>query len=260
MLEGQKIPTYKQISTKNSLDSDKYKILKKIPIIDFKVDKSIGSSYVNDFGADKIKIRQDLYDKLLNIKNIINYFDIPLTCELIVPSLRKEDNISNFGRVGLEIKLNSNSGLNKISNYENDDYYISPYSFINNKKFRIYGNARRKNVFYTGKYQPYKKIYDVYDIRQSYNITNPKIIQIHKYLLDITNIFEDNGFKQNTPNRSFFDKSIVEESFWNTWFYIPNNIKIGDKYELLLETVYDKKIIEQNKLLSDLTWDGYEYR
>ncbi len=242
-------------TSKNTLSDGKSDIAK-LRLIDFSVDyaKSIENSLKK--GDRKIKIREDLYNNLMNIKSILNLYGIPLSCIAFDISADNQK-ISHLAKVGLEIHLNENAGLRIGSNLKFDDYYVGPdymHPIADGHKLKVYGYITKKPYTEHNIYKPINNVIDVYDIRETYRVNKPQIKKIFKPLLDITKIFEDHGFRQPPPESEFILKSDISKSNWNV-FYNPNKIKIGNTYKEILSTVYDNKG-EYVWLEEDLIWDG----
>lgn len=228
----------------------------KYSIFDFKVDQPVYNTYAGYKSAESIKIRQDIASDLYAIKNHLNIFGVPLSCHIVIPNLNYS-NISDFARVGLEVKLFSEISLQKNSSYENDDYFIGPQNLNYTKRLNVYGLTRKDSDMEEVKYFPKKDIYNIYEIKHTYGTNKPRIKRIYKSLLNITKIFYDYGFSQPEPEEDFFEKSIPEKSNWN--IFIKNiNLKIGTPYKQLLETVYERN---NNKiwLEPDKYWDGEKF-
>lgn len=225
----------------------------------FKVDQSTSKVNSTKLGTNSIIVRQDLINDLTSIKNILNSYGIPLSCDFINISI-DNDNISDIARLGLEINLNSFSALTTKSDLWNDDYFVGP-DF--NKphgvgyKLKVYAQCRNSNPDKNTRYTQLQHPVDVYDIRSTYSIYPPKIKKLFKPLIDLTQIFGDHGFKQHQPNKQFFYKSDNLESNWFA-FYKPFKINIGDTYLQHLSKVYDNnnESIWQNK---ELKWDGEKF-
>ena len=110
-------------------------------------------------------------------------YDSQLTCEAFRVSI-DDTNLSLFGRVGLEVRLNREAGMTKKSTLEVDDYFIGPdYNkpFSGFYKPRVYGLVRKSALVLTGFYYPIiYKPFDVYDIRETYLKEPPRIKKIFK--------------------------------------------------------------------------------
>ena len=231
----------------------------KMLLVDFDVDKSTGVRSNTSLGANSIKIREDLVPDLKKIKQILNKYNIPLTCESYNVSLTNNF-ISHLAKVGLEIKLNFNSALTPNSDLEIDDYFIGPdYSFPigNGYKLIVYGNIKRMVPAAPEDYVESKKIIDVYDARNLNPNGAPKIKKIFKNVLNITKLFERNNFLTVLPKQDLFLYSDLKSSNWNIFQKQPKIVK-GYTYKELLETVYynnNEPIWKQQ----DLIWDGNKF-
>lgn len=254
-LNRQKIIKNKIINKKQNISNDQN--INKISIIDFDVDLSEYSSNRGEFGSSKIKIRKDILEKLKSIKNILNNYGIPLTCDLVTPNLNNSD-LSVFAQTGLEIRINFYSALNPSNILENNDFFVDNYSSLRDDKLRIYGNCRKKYLFSIDTYQPVKKIYNVYGIVKEDKNFFLKKVKIYKTLLDITKIFEDFGFRHLPPDPNFFKENNVKKSNWNIFQYIPSTLIVGSTEKDLLKTVYYES--DNNIWLGpEKYWDGEKF-
>lgn len=211
----------------------------------------------NKRGTKSIKVREDISNDIQNIKSILNFYEIPLSCMPYDINI-KNNNLSYFGKVGLEVALNLFATLTQESSINRDDYFVGPdYSkpLGNGYKLKIYGNVRRK--FQHEKYRYEEKIIDIYDIKETYLINKPNIKKIFKPVIDITKIFEDHGFIQKSPMLDFFEKSDNNKSNWNI-FYKPSKFIIGYTYRELLDTVYDLKKFPYLEI-PNMKWDGHRF-
>lgn len=207
-------------------------------------------------GSTRLKVREDIANDILKIKDVLNAFQIPLS---VLPSdVRLESKeLSLLGRLGLEVVLNRWMGLSDDSNINTDDYLIGPDY---NKKLavgyglKIYGRCGQIVNVPTGKYQPIYEPIEVYSVRNTVNAKQPDIVKINIPVLDITQIFEDYGFRQALPKATFFKYSKLEDANWNI-FQKPSKIIKGYTYREALETVYyvDNNSIWNNK---PLVWNG----
>ena len=227
-------------------------------LVNFETDFSKFNQTDLKMGAKTIKIREDIKPDLNAIKQYINNYDIPFTCEKLDLSLDNKK-ISHLSRVGLEIRLNQYSGLVTNGDYEYNDYYIGPdYSKPNGNfyKLKVYGNVRRNMPFFD-KYPSFTREIDIYDISSTYLKSAPKIKKIFKPLIDISKIFEDYGFLQEEANSEFFYNSDNLKSNWFI-FYKPSKIKVGYSYKELLATVYE----DNNETIwkeANLFWNGKKF-
>lgn len=224
-------------------------------LTDFETDQIKYSLLKTESGASTIKVREDLVPALRNIKNILNSYDIPLSCNSQNISIDSE-NISDLARVGLEISLNRNAALTKVKNPDFSDYYVAPHPVIQNK-LKLYATVYRPITFLNIKYKPFRKPLYVYDIRETYGIKPPSLVRIFKNLLDISQIFEDYGFINTPPHKDFFSYSDNIKSNWFS-FYNPLKINIGYTYKELLSTVYDNNG-ESIWLSQNRSWDGERF-
>jgi hypothetical protein len=231
----------------------------KLLLVNFTVDKAKGVRTDLNLGSSTIKVREDIYSDLSKIKQELNKYDIPLTCLGYNPSL-VDKNQSLLARVGLEIQLNISAGLTKKMNLVTDDYYIGPdYSnpISGGYKLKIYGIAKKNLLYNDSKYGVKTEVIDVYDIRETYNKSPPKILKIKKTFLELDKIFEDFNFKHLDPKPNFFRYSDVEASNWNIFQNLSKIVK-GYTYNNLLLTVYfeNKETIWNNPTL---IWDGSKF-
>jgi murein DD-endopeptidase MepM/ murein hydrolase activator NlpD len=242
-------------ATNGSLPVNRPKML----LVDFPVDKSEGIRDTNKLGAKQIVIREDLVKDVTLIKEKLNQYNIPLTCESLEISLKNE-NISLLAKVGLEINLNRNSALTTRNNLVVDDYFVGPdYSspLGNGYKLIVYGNVKRNIDYYDEQFRPEKKVIDVYDARERNANGTLKIKKILKNVLNITELFEKNGFIAVLPRQDFFNNGDIAKSNWNK-FQKPAKITVGYTYNELLQTVY-RKNNEPIWRLPDIKWDGSKF-
>lgn len=243
------------ISTNKSPPINRPKML----LVELDVDQSAGSRLNKNVGAKKIKIREDIKADILKIKEQLNRYNIPMTCETIDIKLNNNF-ISLLAKVGLEVRLNINSALTKNNDLDIDDYFIGPdYSnpLGNGYKLIVYGNVKKDSRLYGVENIQKKQIIDVYDGRQLSNSGPPKIKKIFKNVINITNLFEELGFKAVLPRQEFFLYSDVTKSNWNI-FQKPSKIVKGYSYKELLYTVYYNNN-EPIWKLPDLMWDGDKF-
>lgn len=226
---------------------------KKFNIIKFATDESKGSVFSKEPESKFIYIRNDIYDSLSQIKQFLNNYDIPLSCEYIDVSL-ENNNIDDFQRLGLCISLNTSTGLNNQSSYDNDDYFVGP---LEKDSIQVYGLVRRDINIYKNKLSPVKDIYKIYSIKETYRNNKPNIINVYKNFINITNLFYSFGFYQIKPEKMFFEKSIYEKSNWNK-FYKTLYLKDGQSYKDLLKETYTKN----NSIVwsqPDRYWNGSKF-
>jgi len=228
-------------------------------LTDFAVDFATGVRIDKYLGSNKILVREDTLADLSEIKDILNRYNIALTCNAEDINLIN-NKITFFSKIGLEINLNKYAGLSLINNLETDDYFVGPdynYKIGNGYKLNVYGNVKRKINYSDIQYKPEKKIIDVYDGRSLNPNGPPKVKKILKNVINITQIFEDYGFKQVLPKQDFFLFSNIDNS---NWFKFQNvkKIKKGDSYKDLLNTVYKNngEAIWKEK---DFIWDGEKF-
>ncbi len=233
--------------------------LPKLSLIQFEVDYAKGVPIDRNIGSRTIKIREDLKNDLLNIKQILNDYNIPFTCiGQDIDLLNK--NISLLAKVGLEIRLNPWSGLSLYSNLEADDYFIGPdysHPLGNGYKLIVYGNVKRNLRYFNKKYVPEKKIIEVYDAKRLNTNSAPSIKKIFKSVINVTKIFEDHGFISVLPKQEFFLYSDLSKSNWNI-FQKSSKIIKGYSYKELLSTVYENNN-ESIWSLPDVKWDGNKF-
>jgi len=173
----------------------------------------------------------------------------------------RNKNISKLGMVGLEIKLNPYAGLTSALNENTDNYYVGPdtsYQTNNLPKLKIYGNVRKKIIKEHEKYKIINKPIEIYDLKDTFKQTKPKIVKIFRPVIDISKIFENYGFFTKEPEREFYNFSDNSKSNWNI-FYKPLKISIGDTYKKTLLTVYSETT-DAIWRFSDLKWDGQDFR
>jgi len=229
-------------------------------LMNFTPDLSSSSLNYANRGSRDIRLREDIISDIQSIKNILNYYDIPLSLIGQDINLRNKF-ISKFAMVGLEVALNKFCGLNEYLDLEKDDYYTGPdQSYLKNDKFKlkIYGNVRKKIIKEHEKYKIINKPVEVYDLKETLNKSEPKIVKIFKPIIDITEIFENHGFIDVKPQKDFFTNSIIKESYWNL-FYKPSKIMIGDTYRSVLLTVH-KETNDPIWRFSNLKWDGEDFK
>lgn len=231
----------------------------RMALVDFPVDQAIGVKFINKIGAKLIKVREDIVPDLLIIKEKLNQYNIPLTCEFIDSKLNS-NNISLLAKVGLEINLNINSALTLDNNLETDDYFVGPnysYPVGNGYKLIIYANVRRNLDYYNEAIKPKKEIIEVYDIKNKNLNGSLKTKKILKNIINLTELFENYGFIPVLPKQEFFLTGDILKSNWNI-FQKPSKIVLGYSYKELLSTVY----INNNEpiwRLPELKWDGNKF-
>ncbi len=232
----------------------------KLSLVEMNVDYSIGVDDYSNKGSSKILLREDIMPDVDKVKNILNSFGIPLTCNALDLDLNNK-NVSKISKTGLEVNLNYEAGLSVHSNYINDDYYIGPdYNrpLGNGYFLKVYGLSRKNPYFNNTGYNILYKELDVYDIRESYMKKIPKIKKIFKPVIDITKIFEDHGFINKKPQKEFIYKSDNLKSNWYI-FYKTDKISFGAPFKEVLSIVYDNngEYIWTEK---DTYWDGDDFK
>jgi murein DD-endopeptidase MepM/ murein hydrolase activator NlpD len=230
----------------------------RLSIVNFDADFSKSAALTNKKGSKIIKIREDLLTDLIKVKNILNDYNISFTLEEQAPSINNND-ISLLAKVGLEIKLNPNAGLNEQSNLNLDDYLIGPdYSkpIGAGYKLKVYTPIRRDIDVFDKTFLPENLMLDIYDVRETYLKKSPKIIKINKKVFDLTKILESLGFVQVLPKQEFFKFSDYKKSNW-FFFQKPSKLIKGYTYNELLSTVYTNngEAAWNNKLV----WDGSRF-
>ena len=228
----------------------------KLKLVLLETDMPTGIKKTLRLGSTRLKVREDIASDITKIKDILNAFQIPLS---VLPNDIRLDNkeLSLLGRLGLEIVLNKWLGLADDSNLNTDDYLIGPdynRKLATGYALKIYGRCKQIVSVPTGKYQPIYEPITVYNIKNTVNVAPPEIVKVNIPVLDITQIFEDHGFRQALPRGTFFRYSIVDDANWNI-FVKPSKITKGYTYREALETVYyvDNSSIWNNK---PLVWNG----
>jgi hypothetical protein len=217
------------------------------------VDQSYGSKETFKKGSTTIRTREDIASDIQQIKNILNNYNIPLTCQVININLDLNNKISLLARVGLEIQLNQNAGF---VDPKSDDYIIGPdlsKPIGNGYALKVYGRVRRNLLNLDIDYRPENSIINIYDTSG----LTPRISQIRENVLDITKIMSDFGFAAVLPRQEFFVNNTKEKSNWFI-FQKPSLIKKGYSYKELLSTVYDNNN-EPIWQLADMYWDGARF-
>lgn len=260
IIEKQSIPTAQifSLDEKNNHANDGRSI-SYLSLKNMDVDQSTSKVNYSKLGARSILIREDIIGDLLSIKNIVNSYGIPFSCIFLDIKLKNEY-ISDMARLGLEMHLNHESGMTKKSDLHNDDYFVGPdfnKPYGNGYRLKVYAQCRKSNPDKTVKYKQILEPIHVYDIRQTYGHHQPKLKKIFKPVLDLTNIFEDHGFKQPPPDKEFIWRSNNLNSNWYI-FYKPNKINIGDTYTEHLSKLY-KNNNEPIWLNKNLKWDGEKF-
>lgn len=243
------------MSTNNSTPVNRPRML----LVELDVDQSTGIRINKNVGAKKVKVREDIKPDLLKIKEELNRYNIPMSCDVIDIKLNSTT-ISLLAKVGLEIRLNVNSALTPNNDLDIDDYFVGPdYSqpLGNGYKLIVYGNVKKDSRLYGIKNIQEKQIIDVYDGRVLMNNGAPKIKKILKNVINITKLFEDAGFIPVLPKQEFFLFSDISKSNWNI-FQKPSKIVKGYSYKELLSTVYydnGEPVWKQPNLI----WDGNKF-
>ena len=250
-------------STPDSLESSPASIPVTSPrmlLVDLKTDFNIYSSSDSKRGSKNIKIREDLYDNLVKIKEILNYFAIPFATQYLDVSIKNEK-LSYLGRLGLEFNFNSNATLTPDTNINFADYIIAPNfsrSIYNNGyELQLWGRVRstadRKSIL---GYSLEKRELSVYDISRSYKDgKQPEIFEIQGSFLNITKILNDHGFYHASPKYDFFKTSDYTKSNWSI-IQSYNRLQVGQTYEEALKKVYIKDRNLSWIGSSDKVWNG----
>lgn len=227
-------------------------LLKKI-----ETDLSNSVTLNNKRGSRYILAREDIYNDLIQIKSILNNFNIPFSCDFLDINLNNE-NLSTFGRLGLEIRLNNNLAISNTQIIVNkNEFFVGPnYSkpVGNGYELNVYGVVNKTFNTTQLKYEFKSEVLDVYNIKNNFG-KPPKIEKILKNYLNITKIFEDYGFVHVLPRQDFFANSSPESSNWNI-FYKPSKLIKGLSYKEALGSVYE---IKNNTSIANLIWDGKRF-
>jgi murein DD-endopeptidase MepM/ murein hydrolase activator NlpD len=226
----------------------------KLKFVEFGVDFAESADEVYKMGANSISVREDIYDDLASIKDILNGYGIPFSCERIDTSL--DSNRSLMSKLGLEINLNQRMTLWPGLNPNAYDFYVGPDK--NRPGFcRIYGKCKRNIQLLNAKYTPQKGLTEIYNIANTYKVGPPLIEKTEALLLDVTKIFEDHGFLPVEQGINFIKFSQHDESNWYR-FYKPSRLVKGSTLFEALETIYDRdnKQIWYNK---NYIWDGKRF-
>lgn len=242
-------------ASNNSKPTNRPKLLLK----DFIVDKANGIRTTAYVGSKSIRVREDLIPDLTLIKEKLNQYNIALTCEDQDIKLIN-DKLTLLGKVGLEVRLNPKAALFSENNLDIDDYFVGPdYNspIGNGYKLIVYGNVRRNIKYFDEIYVPEKKVIEVYDPKALSPNGPPKLKKIFKSVINITKLFEDQGFKSINPSQEFFLYSNLEKSNWNI-FQKPAKITVGYSYKELLSTVYYDNG-ESVWKTPDIKWDGNKF-
>jgi hypothetical protein len=231
----------------------------KLKIVDFKTDMPNGIKMNSRTGSFKIKAREDIVLHLQQIKGILNAYGVPLNCEYIDARLENKE-ASLLGRVGLQVNLNFWAALSPDMNINTDDYFVGPdYSkpIGDNYALKVYAKCNKVSTDIDFIADVIYESVDIYNIKQSINISEPVIIKTSVPLIDLTKLFEDRGFVHALPKKSFFKFSDTTSSNWNV-FQTPSKIAVGYTYKELLKTVYD---IDNNSIWTsqDKTWNGSRF-
>lgn len=211
----------------------------------------------NKRGSRYILVREDIYNDLIQIKSILNNFNIPFSCDFLDINLNNE-NLSTFGRLGLEIRLNNNLAISNTQIIVNkNEFFVGPnYSkpVGNGYELNVYGVVNKTFNTTQLKYEFKSEVLEVYNIKNNFG-KPPKIEKILKNYLNITKIFEDYGFVHVLPRQDFFANSSPESSNWNI-FYKPSKLTKGLSYKEALGSVYE---IKNNTSIANLIWDGKRF-
>lgn len=214
----------------------------KLLLVDLPTDFSVYSTGDYSRGSKLIKVREDLYNDLVKIKEILNYFAIPFSTQYIDVSIKNKD-LSYLARLGLEFNFNYNSTLTPQTNIKYSDYLVCPNLgksvFNNGYELELWGRVRSTADRQTiSGYTPEKRELKVYDISTSYKDSkSPNIVEINGIFLNITKILKDHGFYHASPKFDFFKYSDYKSSNW--WVIQSNSrLNIGDAYEQALSKVY----------------------
>lgn len=229
-------------------------LLTKLPL-----DLANGITDQNKRGSKSIYLREDIVEDIRNIKQILNLYNISLSC--LNQDIRVDNqNISLLAKVGLEVKLNPYAGMSNLLNFEKSDYFISPdYTkpFGEGYRLKVYAQTRKNIPGINFKDISEIKTIDVYDVSKTYKKASPNVLKITKRLIDLSLLFEQYGFIQAPPDRRFFYNSDFLLSNWFT-FFKPNKIVKGYTYKELLLTVYEKNN-SQIWAEPDIYWDGNRF-
>lgn len=240
VLEQSREPTYSSDASPRSIPVTSPKMM----LVDFATDFSIYNYNDNVRGSKLIKVREDLYNNLLEIKEILNYFGIPFSTQYLNVSIKNKD-LSYLARLGLEFNFNYNATLNPQTNLNFCDYLIAPNFgksvYNNGYELELWGRVRAipDNKTFSN-YSSEKRELKVYDVSTSYReSTSPKIVELNGTFLNISKILKDYGFYHIAPKYSFFKNSDYNNSNW--WIIQSHSrISVGDTYRQLLEKVYFK--------------------
>ena len=230
----------------------------KIKFINFVPDLSVALTSKFENGAKNIKLREDIFQYLTEIKTIFNKFGVPLVMQFTEHSV---NSANIYDAIGSDIRLNLQSGLNKNNNPQFNDYFISPISekYLNGlQKFNIYAKVRtelRQELDFKAE----TKDLEIYTVNNTYNKLPPQTIKQFGTYINLTKILEYYGFYHIEPSYEFYKFSLSEKLNWNVIRYSNKYIKGVTTLEEALLLVYEKdnsKIWTQaNKKL----WDGNKF-
>lgn len=227
-------------------------LLKKI-----QTDLASSVSLNKERGANYILVREDIYNDIIQIKSILNNFNIPFSCDFLDVNFNN-NNLSVFGKLGLEIRINKNLAVSNSQLLVNkNEFFVGPnYAkpLGNGYELNVYGIVNK--TFNTTEiiYEFKNEVLDIYNIKNNFG-KSPKLEKTLKSYLNVTKIFEDFGFIHALPKQEFFMNSNPETSNWNV-FYKPSKLVKGLSYREALSSLYD---IKNNVAIPNLFWDGKRF-
>ena len=258
-----------EVSSTQKFQTDKQKIARSEPrnypfleFIRIEADFSKANKLNTQLGSKFFSVREDLKTPIDNIKNIMNSYGVPFTVNAFDFNVSTK-NISYFARIGMQVSLNKYSGLNPDGNILTDEYLISPdFSRQVNRDifpYVIWGRIKSNQKEIIKNEEVFDGELKVLDIANSYKTNSrPEIKKVKGKFLNITKLFQQNGFNPVLGKKEFYYNSILESSYWNIFEYhnglTPNVTTYG---ELL-----SKSYINNNEEIwqdSKKIWNGKQF-
>ena len=230
----------------------------RMSFLKYNPDFALYNKQQNEIGSNVVVLREDVKQKIDAIKEILNYYGVALSMNYVDNSL-DNPNTSAYAKLGLEVNLNKFAALNPNNNLNFNDYHIT---FNNDNSMHPTLNvwAKVSNNFeesFKDK-KPEKMVLEVLDISNSFkNKTKPETKKINGYFINLSKLFNENGFYHVNAGVDFYKYSDYTKSNW--WiFYSHEKLYKNAPYVELLESLYE--LSESEKILANnIVWNGKDF-
>ena len=260
---------FPEVASNDNYQTKKEKVARSEPrnypfleFVSLEADFSRANKLTADQGNKFFSVREDLVTPIKKIKSVMNQYGIAFTIDSIDFNANTK-NISYLQRVGMQIALNKNSGLNPDGNIIFDEYLVSPdekntfSNFI--FPYIVWGRIKSNIKEAIGDEKIFEGELKVLDVTESYKVNSPpKIKKINGRFLNLTDLFIQNGFSPILGKKEFYLNSNVTLSNWNIFEYHEGLVSNVTTYGELLSKSY-KNNGEQTWNDSNKIWNGKQF-